>query len=553
MDSKVQQKRDELVSRLRKANDIASANAVLSWDQSTYMPPAGAAARARQMATLEGLAHEAGTDPAIGRLLDELQPYVDSLPPDDDDAALVRVTRRNYERRTKVPAEFAAAFAGHMAETFSLWAQARPANDFRRVQPALEKTLDMSRQYANFFPGYQHIADPLIDTADYGMSAGQIGPLFEELRRQLSPLVKAIGQAQQIDDSVLHHHYPEAEQAAFGDCRRARPGLRLQPRPPGQDPSPVHDQVRLGRRTHHHALQRNRSGRRAVQQHPRDRPCALRTRDRPEVRRHAARHRYVGRCAREPVAPVGEHRRAQRRLLGVLLPQARRRLPRRRLAGTSAETFYKAVNKSQPSLIRTDADEVTYNLHVIIRFGLELDLLEGKLAVADLPEAWHARYVESLGVRAPDDRDGVLQDVHWYAGPIGGVFQGYTLGNIMASQFYAAALKVHPEIPSQIRQGEFDTLHTWLRENIYQHGSKYHGQRTAPARHGWAVDARAVFEVSEDEVRGDLRTVEGNVPGTSQRTLAFAVPGTYVSQLPSHAFHLVLRQRDRAEEADVVA
>ena len=131
MDSNTQQKRDELVARLRKANDITSANAVLSWDQSTYMPPAGAAARARQMATLEGLAHEAATDPAIGRLLDELQPYADSLPPDDDDAALVRVARRSYERRTKVPAEFAAAFADHVAETYSLWAEARPANDFR--------------------------------------------------------------------------------------------------------------------------------------------------------------------------------------------------------------------------------------------------------------------------------------------------------------------------------------------------------------------------------------------------------------------------------------
>ena len=217
MDSKVQQQRDELVARLRKANDIASASAVLMWDQSTYMPPAGAAGRARQLAALEGLAHEAATDPAIGRLLDELQPYADSLPADHDDAALVRVARRNYDRRTKVPAEFASAFAGHVAETFSLWAEARPANDFRRVQPALEKTLDMSRQYANFFPGYQHIADPLIDAADYGMSAAQIGPLFEALRQQLSPLVKAIAQAQQVDDSVLHCNYPEALQAHFGE------------------------------------------------------------------------------------------------------------------------------------------------------------------------------------------------------------------------------------------------------------------------------------------------------------------------------------------------
>ena len=246
MDSNTQQKRDELVARLRKANDIASANAVLSWDQSTYMPPAGAAGRARQMATLEGLAHEAATDPAIGRLLDELQPYADSLPPDDDDAALVRVARRSYERRTKVPAEFAAAFAGHVAETFSLWAQARPANDFRRVQPALEKTLDMSRQYANYFPGYQHIADPLIDSADYGMSAAQIGPLFEDLRRQLSPLVKAIGQARA---SRRQRPAPPLSRSAAGCVRRVtREGswLRLRTWAPGQDAPPIHDQVRVG-------------------------------------------------------------------------------------------------------------------------------------------------------------------------------------------------------------------------------------------------------------------------------------------------------------------
>ena len=216
MDTTILQKRDDLVARLRKANDLASASYVLMWDQSTYMPPAGAAARARQVAALQGLAHEYATDPAIGRLLDELQPYADSLPADADDAALVHVARRTYDRVTKVPVDFAAAFAGHQTETFSLWAEARPANDFGRVQGALEKMLDMSRQYANFFPGYQHIADPLIDTQDYGMSAAQIGPLFEQLRRQLSPLVKDICAAEQVDDSVLRRNYPVALQSEFG-------------------------------------------------------------------------------------------------------------------------------------------------------------------------------------------------------------------------------------------------------------------------------------------------------------------------------------------------
>ncbi len=153
-------------------------------------------------------------------------------------------------------------------------------------------------------------------------------------------------------------------------------------------------------------------------------------------------------------------------------PQLRDTFPEQ-LQDISEDQFYRAVNKVEPSLIRTEADEVTYNLHVIIRFGLELDLLEGKLAVADLPEAWRSRYQESLGVHASDDRDGVLQDVHWFGGPIGGVFQGYTLGNIMAAQFYAAALQAHPEIPREIGQGKFETLHEWLRTNIYQHGSKY--------------------------------------------------------------------------------
>jgi carboxypeptidase Taq len=472
MDTHLQQKRADLVALLRKANDIASASYVLSWDQSTYMPPAGASARARQMAALEGLAHAAATDPAIGRLLDDLQPYAETLPPDHDDAALIRVARRDYERRTKVPADFAAAFAGHTAATFSLWAKARPDNDFRAVQPALEKTLDMSRQYANFFGGYQHIADPLIDAADYGMSAAQIGPLFEELRRELSPLVKAISAAPQVDDAVLRRHYPEAQQAALGasivrdlgfDFNRGR-----------QD------------KTHHPFMTKFAWGDVRITTRYQEHDLGDGLFSSIHETGHALYElgidqKYEG-TPLDTGTSAGVHE-SQSRLWENIVGRSRGfweyYLPKlvevfpAQLKDVSVEEFYRAVNKSQPSLIRTDADEVTYNLHVIIRFGLELDLLEGKLAVADLPDAWHARYEESLGVRAPDDRDGVLQDVHWFGGPIGGVFQGYTLGNIMASQFYAAALQAHPEIPAEIRQGKFTTLHTFLRENIYRHGSKY--------------------------------------------------------------------------------
>ena len=162
-----------------------------------------------------------------------------------------------------------------------------------------------------------------------------------------------------------------------------------------------------------------------------------------------------------------------RRLAG--LERAHLRLPEQ-LGGVDVDTFYRAINNVERSLIRTDADELTYNLHVILRFDLELELLEGKLDVRDLPEAWDARYHSDIGVQAPDNRDGVLQDVHWYGGLVGGAFQGYTLGNIMSAQIYEAALDAHPEIPEQIAQGSFDTLHGWLKNGIYRYGRKY----TAP-------------------------------------------------------------------------
>jgi carboxypeptidase Taq len=153
-------------------------------------------------------------------------------------------------------------------------------------------------------------------------------------------------------------------------------------------------------------------------------------------------------------------------------PQLQTAFPEQ-LGDVTPSMFYRAINKVQPSLIRTDADQMTYDLHVMIRFDLELALLEGKLEVRDLPEAWRARYQSDLGVAAAEERDGSLQDVHWFAGSIGGAFQGYTLGNIMSALFYRQALLAHPDIPEQIGRGEFGVLHGWLRENIYRHGAKY--------------------------------------------------------------------------------
>ena len=206
----------ELKMRLMEISDIRSANALLAWDQATYMPPGGAEARGRQSATLGRIAHEKFIDPAIGRLLDDLLAFEESLPYESDDAALIRVTRREYERSIRVPPELVAELDEHGTASYQAWTEARPANDFKRMQPLLEKTVDLSRKLADCFAGYSHIADPLIDYADYGMKASTLTALFADLRARLVPLVEAIAARPLADDACLRHRVPEDRQLAFG-------------------------------------------------------------------------------------------------------------------------------------------------------------------------------------------------------------------------------------------------------------------------------------------------------------------------------------------------
>ncbi len=207
----------ELRSRLQEIDDILRAKDVLEWDQTTYMPPGGAEGRARQMATLEKLAHARSSDPDLGKLLEQLQGMLEHLPYDSDDAALIRVAQRDYERATRVPNELMGELANHIGRTYSVWVEARPANDWAAVRPLLEKTLELSRRYAECFPGAAHIADPLIDASDEGMTVATIRPLFAELRAFLTPLVQAIATKPEVDASCIFQHYPEAQQWAFGE------------------------------------------------------------------------------------------------------------------------------------------------------------------------------------------------------------------------------------------------------------------------------------------------------------------------------------------------
>jgi carboxypeptidase Taq len=462
----------ELKGHLREIADLRAANAVLSWDQATFMPPGGAPARGRQMAMLSRLAHERSVAPQVGRLIEALITYGESLPGTSDDACLIRVARRDFEKAVKVPPDYVERSNAHASASYQEWTRARPANDFNTMVPYLQKTLDLSREYAEFFAPYAHVADPLIDDADEGMTTAAIRKLFGELKRGLLPLVEAICDQPDADDSCLRQEFARSGQLEFAKHAAAQMGYDF-------------ERGRLDL-THHPFCTRFSVGdvRITTRVNEHDLGDALFS------TLHEAGHAMyeqgvapaLGGTPLGHGASAGVHESQSRlwenivaRSLGFwehFYPPLQQAFAGQ-LAGMPPQAFHRAINKVARSLIRTDADEVTYNLHVMLRFDLELRMLEGKLAVKDLAEAWRAAMQADLDIAPSDDRDGCLQDVHWYSGLIGGAFQSYTIGNILGAQFYAAALKAHPEIPGDIARGKFATLHGWLRDNIYRHGSKF--------------------------------------------------------------------------------
>jgi carboxypeptidase Taq len=463
---------NELKRRLLEISDLAGAASLLSWDQATYMPKGGAGARGRQNATLHRLAHEQLVDPAMGKLIDALAPYADSLSPDSDEASLIRVARRDFEKAIKVPPDHVARANALGSVSYDAWTRARPANDFTTMLPFLEKALDLSREYAGFFAPYDHIADPLIDDADEGMTTASIRKLFSGLRSELAPIVRAISDQPPVDDSCLHGSFGEKAQLDFGLCVAAKIGYDL-------------DRGRLDR-THHPFCTKFSAGDVRITTRVYESDVARALFSTLHEAGHALYEQGVSSALEgTPLgkgASAGVHESQSRLWENVVgrsrefwrhfYPALRSTFPDQ-LGRVSLETFYRAINKVERSFIRADADEVTYNLHVMLRFDLELNLLDGSLRVEDLPEAWRAGMQAALGIVPPDDRDGCLQDVHWYSGGIGGAFQSYTIGNVLSAQLYAAALKAHPQIPREIEAGELRTLHAWLKDQLYRHGRKY--------------------------------------------------------------------------------
>ena len=377
---------DELRQRMGEITDIGSAGAVLGWDQQVNMPPGGAEARGRQLATLSKMMHDMQTDPRNGELLEKLRPFEEKVGYDSDESALIRLSRRLYEKAVKVPSEFTAKLSKAESECFDVWVKARPINDYAMVRPSLENIFGLCREYADFFPGYGHPLDPLMDNHDYGMTVSDVRPVFAELRKELVPIVNAITSQEPADNSFLAAAFEPKKQLEFGESIIRAYGYDFTSGRQDMAPHPFTTSFALGDVRITTRVQETFLG------------TAL------FGTLHEAGHAMYEQGSAPSLdgtplsggTTIGVHE-SQSRLWENIVGRSRgfwshnypalQKLFPEQLGRVPLDKFYRGINKVQKSLIRVEADEVTYNLHVMMRFDFECEILEGKLNIAELPNA----------------------------------------------------------------------------------------------------------------------------------------------------------------------
>jgi carboxypeptidase Taq len=458
---------------MAELSDLGRIHALLFWDQNTMMPPRGAAARADHSSTLELISHGRLTDPEVGRLLDTLAPWAADEDPDSDAVRLLAAVRRDHEKAVRVPAALAAEMSHADALGQQAWQEARAASDFSRFRDALARHVELRHRYVECFEPAEHPYDVLLDDFEPGLTTAELRPLFRTLRDELVELVAgaAVDGGQARNGGVFSGPFEVDDQrravmAVLEAVGFDPDGWRLDPAPHPFAQSLGPQDVRITTRYDLHDF---------------------------GVAHFSALHEFGHGLYEAGIAPelvrgplgtpvsLGIHESQSRlweNLIGRSRPFCEWVLPTLReqlgpgLGAIDGEGLYRAVNSVQRSLIRVDADETTYNLHIILRFELELALIEGTLEVDDVPQAWNEGMHRLLGVDVPDDAQGVLQDVHWGAG-LFGYFPTYTLGNLIAAQLWTRLKADLPEIEAQIGRGDLALMRDWLGEHIHRHGRKF--------------------------------------------------------------------------------
>ena len=455
-----------LRERLAEVHDVARAAGVLGWDQRVTMPPLGTDARAEALATLGRIAHERFVDAEVGRLLEELAAYEESLPYDSDDASLIRVARRDWEKARRVPAELRVEMTRAAARGHHAWVEARRNDDFASFLPYLRENVQLRRRYVECFEWSDSAYTPLLDDFEPGMETAEVRAVFDVLRPALVALIR---DAPEVDAHFLHGTFPIERQRAFAD--RVLPTLGLEEGAWRLDPT-VHPFC---------TSFSNRDVRLTTRYREQDLESIWSTLH--EAGHGLYAHGIADSLLRTPLAgaPSLGLNESQSRTWENLVGRSRpfwthwygplqEEFPGA-LGSVELDDFVRAINRAEPGLIRVDADETTYSLHIILRFELEQEMIEERVALEDLPEIWNARMQEFLGVEVPDDAHGVLQDVHWSGGGIG-YFPTYALGNVISLQIWAAVRDALPDLDDQIAAGELRGLSDWLRENLYSLGRK---------------------------------------------------------------------------------
>ena len=462
----------QLKARLEEIWNLNKIGGLLEWDMQTQMPSGAINARAKHLATISKLSHEMFTAPETGRLLDSAEAELASASYDSDDVSLVRVARRDYEQQRKLPTQLVVEVSRVTALAHNIWAKARAENDFNAFAPSLEQIFTLERQVAECLGFTENIYDALLDNYETGLTTAAAAKMFEDLRRDLVPLIKSISErVDAVDDSVLHQPFDVTKQREFSEKVIEQFGYDFSR---GRQDKAVHpfatslsrDDVRITTRFDPNWLN----------------PAMFGT-------FHETGHALYEQGVSAELegnwlchgTSLGIHESQSRLWENIIgrsrgfwkhyYPPLQATFPEQ-LGGVDLETFYRAINKVKPSFIRVEADEATYNLHIMMRFELEADLLNEKLKVADLPEAWNAKFKDYLGIVPPTNTLGVLQDVHWSSGLVG-YFPTYSIGTVLSAQLFEKAVAQQPTIPTEVEQGKFDTLLGWLRENIHKHGRKF--------------------------------------------------------------------------------
>jgi len=470
-------KLNQLKTRLARVADLSSAANVLEWDQETHMPEGGADTRADQVGTLRSLAHQYFVDEEVGQLFEDLSGELKGMDYDSNDASLVRVGYREYQKLIRVPTTLIEEMNRAKAQGVEVWRKARANNDFKSFQPNLERIVDLQKQYAACFNPPDNLYDALVDYYEPGMSYASINAVFGELKPGVVALVKAISENQgAVDDSPVRQHFDFDTQMKFSaevaeaigySFKRGRLDLTTHP----FMTSFSQDDARITTRVNTEFLPTclmgviHETGHALYEQgvSPSLYRLGLGSQQVLGTGTSMAMHESQSRFYENVLG-------RSRSFWKTMYPRLQAAFPQ--MKGVTLEAFYRALNKSQPSLIRVEADEVTYGLHIMLRFELENDLINDRVKVKDLPREWNDRMEAYLGVRPSTDSDGVLQDIHWSSGLVG-YFPDYLLGSILSVQWHHQMIKDRPEIPAEVEAGKFDTILAWLRENVHQHGLKF--------------------------------------------------------------------------------